>query len=299
MWIGDSSGGTIPTKRVWQVTGLQDLAGKFAVTLLNFSEGGIHESKTGNMTFNTSKYFWDADAVINVCKYKTHSLMSYTGAVKNFYGLIPGLKKLDYHKENPDHVGFGKVISTLYETVHEKITFNIMDGILGMEGEGPSAGIPRNFGVMFASESAAALDYVAASMMGFKPQNIEYIYPALIADGLKPEDIETDEEWKNFKFPKVKIQKVKIIVKILAYSPGFLKNIFRKYFQVYPDFRDGCRLCRICVDSCPVQAMKLGKGDLHPEIDYSKCIKCMCCHEMCPYSVVYVKKSWLAKLVLR
>ena len=68
---------------------------------------------------------------------------------------------------------------------------------------------------------------------------------------------------------------------------------------MYPDFKEGCKKCMICVDSCPVQAMKLEEGDEHPVIDYDKCIKCMCCHEMCPYSVVYVKKSFLAKLVLR
>jgi ferredoxin len=251
------------------------------------------------MTFNTSKYFWDADAVINVCKYKTHSLMAFTGGVKNLYGLIPGLKKSDYHKLNPDHVSFGKVISNLYESVRQQVSFTIMDGILGMEGEGPSAGIPRNFGVMFACESAPALDYVASSMMGFKPEKLEYIMPALKVDGLKSVDIEVDDNWKDFTFPNVKIQGVKTLVKILAYSPKFLKNLFRKWFQVYPDFQDGCRLCRVCVDSCPVQAMKLEKGDLHPVIDHSKCIKCMCCHELCPFGVVFVKKSFLAKFVVK
>ena len=297
--MGDSQGGTVPTKKVWQITGLQEIADKHQIELVNFNEGGVVQKESGGITFNTTKYFWEADAVINVCKYKTHSLMSFTGAIKNLYGLIPGLKKSDYHKENPDHLSFGKVISNLYALVHSKVTFNIMDGIIGMEGEGPSAGIPRNFGVMFASESAAGLDYVAASMMGFKPEKLEYIMPGLQAEKLNSSEIEVDDQWQNFVFPHVKIQKVKMIVKILAYSPGFLKNIFRKHFQVHPDFQDGCRLCRICVDSCPVQAMKLEKGDLHPEIDYDKCIKCMCCHELCPYSVVYVKKSWLAKLVLR
>jgi uncharacterized protein (DUF362 family)/NAD-dependent dihydropyrimidine dehydrogenase PreA subunit len=299
MQMGDSQGGTAPTKQVWQMTGLQEIADKNQIELVSFNEGGVVQKKSGEIEFSTSKYFWEADAVINVCKYKTHSLMSFTGAIKNLYGLIPGLKKSDYHKEYPDHLSFGKVISKLYDLVHSKLTFSIMDGILGMEGEGPSAGIPRNFGVMFASESAASLDYIASSMMGFKPEKLEYIMPGLVSEKIDPADIELDEKWRNYVFHKVKIQKVKLLVKILAYSPGFIKNIFRKYFQVYPDFHDGCRLCRICVDSCPVQAMKLEKGDVHPEIDYDKCIKCMCCHEMCPYSVVYVNKSWLAKLVLR
>ncbi|HPR18044.1 MAG TPA: DUF362 domain-containing protein [Candidatus Cloacimonadota bacterium] len=299
VWMGDGQGGSTPAKRVQEITGFKDVAEKYNIKLLNFSEGGVHETKGGEMTFHTTRYFWKADAVISVSKYKTHSLMSYTGAIKNFYGLIPGMKKSDYHKENPNHIKFGKVLSSLYSGIRERVAFNIMDGIIGMEGEGPSAGEPRNFGVMFASESAGALDYVAASMMGFKPETLQYIMPALQADKIKASEIEVDEEWRKFRFEKVKIRKVKLLVQILSYSPKFLTDIFRKLFQVRPDFHDGCRLCRLCVNSCPAQAMRIEQNALSPRIDYDKCIKCMCCHELCPYGVVYIRKSFLAKLVLR
>ena len=297
--MGDSPGGTAPVKQVWQVSGLLELAAKHNIKLIKFGENGVVFKQGDCIDYHLTKDYWDVDGVINVCKYKTHSLMSFTGAIKNLYGLIPGVKKSDYHKEHPDHIRFSKVISELYKLVNEKLTFSIMDGIIGMEGEGPSAGIPRNFGVVFASESASALDYIASSMMGFKPKNLEYILPCLEHDNLNPTDIEISKEWKDFVFTNVKITKVGAIVKILAYSPEFMKNAFRKFFQVYPDFEDGCKKCRICVDSCPVQAMTLTGEDEHPVIDYDKCIKCMCCHEMCPYSVIYAKKSWLAKLVLR
>ena len=297
--LGDSPGGTAPVKKVWQETGIFELAAKHSIKLVQFGENGVVYKKGNGIDYHLARIYWDVDAVINVCKYKTHSLMSYTGAIKNLYGLIPGVKKTDYHKEHPDHISFSRVISELYKLVNEKLTFSIMDGIIGMEGEGPSAGIPRNFGVLFASETASALDYIAASMMGLKPENLEYVLPCLTHDNLKPEDIEIAEEWKDFVFPNMKITKVGAIVKILAYSPEFMKNAFRSLFKVYPDFNEGCKKCMICVDSCPVQAMKLEGGDDHPVIDYDKCIKCMCCHEMCPHSVVYVKKSFLAKLVLR
>lgn len=299
IWLGDSQGGTTSTQKVWQQTGMQELADKYEIKLLNFNEGGIQTARSQQMSFNTSKYFWEADAVINVCKYKTHSLMSFTGAVKNFYGLIPGLKKSEYHKQFPDNIKFGNVISNLYESIREKVAFNIMDGILGMEGEGPSAGKPRNFGIMFASESAPALDYIASSMMGFDPEKLKYLMQAMQIDELTSSDLEIDEKWKGFAFPDVKIQGVNTLVKILTYSPKFLQDLFRKMYNFYPDFHDGCRRCRICVDSCPVQAMKLEKDDLHPVIDHAKCIKCMCCHELCPYHVVYAKKSFLAKFIIK
>ncbi len=297
--LGDSPGGSTSVKLVWERTGMKQLAEKHNIPLVNFKTGGIIKKKTDTIEFPITKYIWEVDAVINLCKYKTHSLMSYTGAVKNLYGLIPGLKKSDYHKEHPDHTQFAKVISGLYSLVKDRIAINIMDGIVGMEGEGPSAGDPRNFGVMFASKSASALDFVASSMMGFQPDKLEYILPSLESDNLEISEIEIPDEWQNFKFHKVKIKKIGLYIKILAYSPKILKDVFKKHFTYYPDFNDKCRKCNICVESCPMQVMTLNKGDAHPSIDYDKCIKCMCCHEMCPYQAIYVHKSFLAKFIIK
>ena len=297
--LGDSPGGSALIKNVWEKTGMNEIAEKHNVQLVNFKNGGMVHQRTKSMDFPITKYIWEADAVINLCKYKTHSLMSYTGAVKNLYGLIPGLKKADYHKEHPDHVQFAEVISGLYSVVKDRIAYNIMDGIVGMEGEGPSAGDPRNFGVMFASKSASALDYVASSMMGFQPDKLEYILPSLESDNLEISEIEIPDEWQNFKFHKVKIKKIGLYLKILAYSPKILRDIFKKHFTYYPDFNDKCMKCNVCVESCPMQVMVLKKGDAHPTINYDKCIKCMCCHEMCPYQAIYVHKSFLAKFIIK
>ena len=297
--IGDSPGGVISVQKVWQETGIKQLSEKHNIELVNFNRGKVVSKKGKTIEFNTSKYFWDADAVINVSKYKTHSLVSYTGAIKNLYGTIPGLKKSDFHKDYPDHIKFSQVITELYSVVKEMVAFHIMDGIVGMEGEGPSAGKPRNFGVMFAAESASALDYIASGMMGFQPKEIEYIIQCLREDEIESSEIEIAKEWENFAFKDVKIKGVKTFVKILAYSPAFLQNAFRSLFRYYPDFNDKCKLCNVCVESCPVQAMEIKKGATSPTIDHKKCIKCMCCHELCPYSAVYIRKSFLAKLIIK
>jgi len=295
--LGDGPGGSVSATLVWQKTGMKEIAEKHQIPLVNFKKGGITLKKSNGIEFPITDYFFEADAVINLCKYKTHSLMSYTGAIKNFYGLIPGLKKSDFHKSHPDHNLFAMVLTSLYDLIKDKVTINIMDGIIGMEGEGPSAGNPRNFGVLFASESAAALDVVASKMMGFDPEKLVYILPTLKMD--KIEKIEISNEWKNFKFKKVKIKKIGLYVKILVYSPKFLRDAFKKHFTYFPDFNDKCEQCNICVKSCPMQVMILGKGDLHPSINYDKCIKCMCCHEMCPHAAIYVHKSFLAKFIIK
>jgi len=299
VWLGDSPGGSIPVKQTWAKTGILELAARQNIKLVNFSEGGIDKFAANEIDFGITRYISEADAVINIAKYKTHSLMYYTGAVKNLYGLIPGLKKADYHKDHADYNAFTKVISGLYSIAHSKINLSIVDGIIGMEGEGPSAGIQRNFGVIFASESASALDLVAAGMMGFKPEQLKYVYESLRSEGLDHTQIEIDEEWKKFKFKNVKHKRISLLIKLLSNSPGFLKEAFKKAYNYEPDFNEKCKLCNICLESCPVKAISLDDKDRKMTIDYDNCIKCMCCHELCPYHAVYVKKSWLAKLIIK
>ncbi|MCD4817412.1 MAG: DUF362 domain-containing protein [Candidatus Cloacimonetes bacterium] len=297
--LGDSPGGAVFVGTVWEKTGIKKLCEKYDIKLLNFSEGRISKHSSINKKFTISEYFFEADAVINLPKYKTHSLMYYTGAIKNLYGIIPGLKKSDYHKNYPTISDFSEVITDLYSIAREKVVLNILDGIWGMEDEGPSAGITRNFGIMMVSEKASALDHIASRMFGFKDSQLMYISKAMEIDNILPDDIEIDNEWKDFKFKDVKIKKVSAFVKILSYSPKIFQNFFKKHFEFKPDFNGKCVLCNVCVQSCPVQAMTLNKGDKHPEIDYEKCIKCMCCHELCPHQAVYINKSFLAKFIIK
>jgi len=299
IWIGDSPGGSTSVQHVYNETGIAEIANKYEIDLVNFSEGGIVKKQAGEIEFPITKHFWQADAVINVAKLKTHSLMYYTGAVKNMYGVIPGLKKSDYHRLYPDYKDFTKVLTALHSITYPKITLNILDGIWGMEGEGPSAGVPRKFSLLAVSNSAAALDCSVSAMLGFKQNQLTYIYNALEIEDLKTEDIEPDKKWKEFRFANVKIKKVSALIKLITYSPKFLKNIFRKLYIYHPAFSKNCKRCMVCVNSCPVKALTLTKEDKVPQIDVKKCIKCMCCHELCPYSAVYIKKSFLAKILIR
>ncbi len=297
--VGDSPGGTVSSDLVYQQTGIKEVCDKYNVKLVNFKKNGILTIEKEGIKFFITKFVEEVDAIIDLSKYKTHSLMYYTGSVKNLYGLIPGLKKSDYHKEFQTHIEFSKVLYNLYSIVTDKILINIQDGIVGMEGEGPSSGIPRKFGLIFVSLKSSALDFIASKMMGFHLNQLPYIEKALDIDGIKPIEIKTDRQWENFIFEKVKIKKVSTIIKILDYTPTVVKNVVRKLFDYYPDFNDRCKKCFVCVKSCPVEAMKLEKGMLHPEIDREKCIKCMCCHEFCPYDAIFVHKTLLAKILIK
>ncbi|MDZ4120813.1 MAG: DUF362 domain-containing protein, partial [Candidatus Cloacimonadaceae bacterium] len=143
IWVGDSPGGSENVERVWQETGLQDLADRYPIKLVNLSTYKFREFDLEGRKIRISEILWDCDLAINVAKYKTHSLMAFTGAIKNLYGLVPGLIKSEYHKDNPDTAGFASLLTAIHSLVKDRILYHFIDGIEGMDGAGPSGGRKR------------------------------------------------------------------------------------------------------------------------------------------------------------
>ena len=91
----------------------------------------------------------DADLVINLPKMKTHTLTRYTGAVKNLLGVLPGGRKREIHVRAPGVTEFSRALVDILELVRPQL--NIMDGILGMEGNGPgTSGTPHAYNLLAA-----------------------------------------------------------------------------------------------------------------------------------------------------
>jgi uncharacterized protein (DUF362 family) len=106
-----------------------------------------------------------ADVVINLPKFKAHQQMLLTLAVKNVFGCVPGRRKAALHMlSRDDRRWFARMLIENYCAVRPAL--NIMDGILAMEGNGPSNGSPRQLGVVMASTDAVALDRVAVELIG-------------------------------------------------------------------------------------------------------------------------------------
>ncbi len=297
IWIGDSPGGTVKPQKAWRVTGLGAIAEKYGAKVIQFGENGVRTLSNNGEEYPVTEDIFNADACINLCKYKTHSMARYTGAVKNLYGLIPGLEKVTLHTRYTNMNSFGEFVADLYRQTKDCFIYHILDGIVGMEGEGPSSGNPRDFGVIIHSEKGSAVDYLATKMMGFDWHELPMIARALHHDGVLPSRIEVDDKWKDFLFEDVDLAAVNLRSKFMSLLPNRTEQVMTKLMKYYPAFNEKCRLCKICVKSCPEQAIKYTKGDKHPEIDLNKCIRCMCCHEFCPYEAIYIHKSFFTKLV--
>jgi uncharacterized protein (DUF362 family)/NAD-dependent dihydropyrimidine dehydrogenase PreA subunit len=294
VWIGDSSGGAIagiaPTAQGFIVSGLEKAASEEGAEIKNFDrEGVVQVSRYSDPSAKMyiAKPMFDADLVINLPKYKTHTAGIYTGAVKNVFGCIPGLKKAEYHKNAPNPLEFGEVISDINKAV--KIGLHIMDGITAMQGEGPTAGEVYNAGKILISTDPLALDTVAAKMIGIDIDNIP-ILQASIKRNLGEHQLNNitllgdyDEmpTLSGFKLPKnFGIEKKKDNSKALSSVIKLLKS--RPKINLKK-----CKKCNMCVDSCPVKAI----NKENKKIDYSKCIECLCCHELCLHKAVELKRD--------
>jgi len=288
--IGDSSGiGAFGgTRKAFKKTGIEEIAKRYNAELIPFEESEIVYTEINGKILkriHVSKSVLDAELIINMPKLKTHTLIGYTGAVKNMFGIIPGGKKSDYHRICGNQATFADLLVDIYN--FRKPDLNIMDGIIGMEGNGPAAGKIKKTGVIIAGRSGIALDFVAAKIIDFKTDDI-LTNKALIKRNLKPE-IEVVGE-KNIKV------RYKQPVKTIRKAPGFLIKIF--YSLVNPEIKVNkkkCKKCLVCVRACPVRAISLVNNKI--KIDRKKCILCYCCHELCPENAIIIRKSFIARFI--
>lgn len=125
--------------------------------------------------FPLTRYFNEADAVINMPKLKTHSQLYFTGAVKNLYSMMPGPRRGFYHFKYSNLEQFANMLLDLYALLRKKVVLNIMDGVYGMEGNGPCGGNPKFAGVLAASNDANALDFVMCGLAGMDVDNLPTI----------------------------------------------------------------------------------------------------------------------------
>ncbi len=136
---GDSPGNptTSPDKAA-QASGIAEVAERYGVEMADFFSGSVVPFPNGHTakSFYLCKGVQDADAMINICKMKTHALERITGAVKNLYGCITGVNKAAGHAAYPDSWVFADMLTDLHRCVRPRL--HIMDGIIAMEGNGPN-----------------------------------------------------------------------------------------------------------------------------------------------------------------
>ncbi len=306
--IGDSPGG--PFVRPWMSTvyrssGMTRVAEEtgaelnwdFGETRLSHPDGQLIKS------LEVGTYVTGADVVISVPKFKTHNFMHLTGATKNLFGVIPGAIKVGYHSKLPGREAFAEMLIDILTLIKPALT--VMDGIVAMDGSGPSAGDPFDLGALLAGADGVALDVVAASLVGL---DVNRIYPlrAAIKRGLSTGNVAdvdvvgdacADFRGEGFRAPEVG--------RVEGRGPTWLRRLVNRAFVPAPVANANCIACGVCARSCPVEAIQIvplranGGAVKRAVMDLDVCIRCYCCHELCPERAIDLTKSWIGQLGLR
>ena len=295
---GDSPGFGSPVKIMTDI-GLEPEFKKYGVVMNECREGvrvdfedGIHAK-----SFALSKEVARADAIVSICKMKTHALEYITGAVKNQYGCVHGLNKAKGHTVYSSQESFAKMLVDLNKCVNPRLY--IMDGIVAMEGNGPTSGEPVNMNVLLMSTDPVALDAVFCDMIGLEPKNIptEYYGKEMGLGTYLEEEIEVISEDGELSFKEIfeKFGKPDFDVIRTTHTArgvmGWVAKLAR--FKRKPKINEElCRKCGVCVEVCPApgKAISFANGRKNPPVyNYRKCIRCFCCQEMCPHKAIYVK----------
>lgn len=290
-------------KRVYRACGMSNAAQEAGITLnfdttyqpVSFPEGKLVQH------FDILTPLVKADKVFNLCKLKTHTLMTMTGAVKNIFGAIPGRAKPGFHANLQDPPLFAQMLLDLANCVAPRLS--IMDAVVGMEGDGPSNGQPRHIGLLLASENPLALDVVAGEIIGLPSERNPILVEAKKRGALpyRLEDIDligidpSELCIPNFILPATFAAHTSWLLQI--FSP-----LIKKLFSLEPRIvKDDCIACGDCREICPMQAItiqedKSNAGKKYAVINYDECIHCYCCHEVCPQDAIELRKSFLYRI---
>ena len=113
-----------------------------------------------------------ADLIVSIPKMKTHHWAGATLAMKNFFGLVPGAV-YGWPKNTLHAIGITRSVVELNRIFSK--SFAIVDGIVGMEWNGPVQGTPKQAGVLVMGSDLRAVDATCCRIMGIDPARIAYI----------------------------------------------------------------------------------------------------------------------------
>ena len=292
-------------------------SGEAALARLGLLDGELYGAQLAPMTeerrvpfpeglcekeFYFAKEVLEAEAIVNVCKMKTHALMGLTGAVKNLFGLLCGHRKAMEHVRFPNAGLFARMLVDIHRCVKPRL--HIMDAVLAMEGNGPGSGTPTPVGLLLLSADPVALDTVFCRLVGVEPASVptnvqgqamglgtcreEEICVRLCAEDGTEQEMEVAAFAAAYGKRDFDAQGKgrSALTRLMGLLSAFSR---RPVIQ-----KERCVSCGVCVEHCPAPGKALsfrdGRGK-PPVYDYRKCIRCYCCQEMCPQKAITVAEK--------
>jgi uncharacterized protein (DUF362 family)/Pyruvate/2-oxoacid:ferredoxin oxidoreductase delta subunit len=299
--VGDSPGGR-STERILrnltERTGIERVCEEEHVEIVPFIEAEKVPFPEGVVakSFELTTVLKRVDGVISLAKMKTHTFTGLTGAVKNLFGLIPGIGKAGYHLRMQTPETFSAMLVDLAECVRPRLT--IMDAIVAMHGDGPAAGMKMDVGLIISGEDPHALDAFFAEIVGADISSVHTVRIArkrgLIPTTFSASDL-VDGNLSDFKVSGF----------MMPSAPRYLRGVPRVFYRTAgdtmarkPSFsKKNCTKCGRCIETCPSGALSMGPR--RPRIARELCIRCYCCQELCLNDAVKLRRMPARALVTK
>ena len=302
--VGDSPGGmynAVFLNRVYAASGMSaagvPLNHDYSTREIALPEGKLCRTAT------VTGWLLDCDAIINFAKLKSHGMMGLSAAAKNLFGSVPGTMKPEYHYRFPNPADFADMLVDLDEFWKPRL--HLVDAVLAMEGNGPTAGSPKPVGCLLAGENPHRIDLLCAKLIGLDPGTVPTLRAAQ-ARGLCPERLEElaiDGPWRDFVTEGFEIITERNGLQFQALMGGGKRGeLFSRFagrlIAARPTVEKAlCVGCRKCEQICPAKAIAM--KNRKPVVDRKACIRCFCCQEFCPKGAMKVKRPPLARLLER
>ncbi|MGN0250137.1 MAG: DUF362 domain-containing protein [Oliverpabstia sp.] len=294
---GDSCG-VGDARKVMEGTGMDDILEQNHIKIEDMGQGSLTVYPEGKVAkeFFLAKPVIEADVVINLCKMKTHALERITGGVKNMYGCICGVHKAQGHTRYPNADSFARMLIDLNQMIRPRLC--ILDGVVAMDGNGPTSGDPVSMNLILMGTDPVAVDSVFCHMVHLDPELVPTnVYGRRMGLGtwkkeeiqlLTPDgEISLEEATERYGSKEFRVDRRKQRKNIWNWL-----DILMKPFLQRPCIDETlCRKCGVCVEACPVEgkAISFKNGRNKPPVyDYRKCIRCFCCQEMCPHKAIHL-----------
>jgi len=192
--VGDGSFFRRDTYSVAKSSGVVEVADSHGVAFIDLNYDELVRVKVRDGWIRDTDILWlprhavEADIIISIPKLKTHHWAGVTLSLKNLLGIIPG-SRYGWAKNFIHFNGINASILGLYKSLPPVIS--IVDGIVGMEGNGPLFGKPVQHGLLAMGSDPLAVDVICAQLMGFSIGSIPHLNGAALAGIGQAQKIET------------------------------------------------------------------------------------------------------------
>ena len=260
-FIGDSPS-VAGLVRTAEKAGIKRVADEMNCPLVEFDRPVLSAKGVGKhfKQLEIDQAILEVDVIINLPKWKTHVNTLLTLGVKNLFGCIPGPRKALWHlRAGENRKLFAQVLVDLYQVVKPSLT--VLDGIVGMEGNGPNSGRPIPLGLILASNDALSIDQVVCDLLGISRKALLTNRVAL-EQGIGRDGIEVlgerveDVRIPHFQFPPLSGADWNL--------PGFIRRALKNALSTKPVMEEEkCVLCNRCVEICPPKALTSRSKGIH------------------------------------